>query len=134
MKEAEKAYLAGIVDGEGTVTLSKNRSNQTPSPEVAIANNSLELLEWVRSRFGGTIVSKKKRLKHHRDSYAWALRYDKALGFLKKIRPYLIVKKAQADLILKYYKSVTHRAGRYDACLLEKKMRLVAKIRKLNQR
>ncbi len=134
MDEVEKAYLAGIVDGEGTVTLMKHHKNETPIPFVAIANNSLKLLKWVKAKVGGLIASKKKRLPHHHDSYAWSVRQDRALRFLNEIKGYLIIKKPQADLITKKYKSVTHRAGKYTPKMLEQKMRLVAKIRELNQR
>ncbi len=134
MKEAEKAYLAGIIDGEGTVTLARNRKNETPSPSVTVANNNLELLEWIKGLVGGTIISKKKHKAHHSDSYAWAMRSDKAIQLLKDVRQYLIVKKPQADLIINKYKSVTHRAGKYTPEMLEKKTRLVAEIRMLNKR
>ena len=61
MEEVVKAYLAGIVDGEGTVTLMKHHKNETPSPAVTVSNNSLKLLKWIQARVGGGITSKKKR-------------------------------------------------------------------------
>lgn len=134
LKEIEKAYLAGIIDGEGTVTLTRQRKNQTATPSVSVANNNLKLLKWIKSLLGGTIISKKKRKVDHHDSYAWMIRYDSALRFLKEIRGFLIVKRPHADLILKKYKSVTHRAGKYTPAMYKKKMQLVAEIRKLNQR
>ncbi len=134
LEEVEKAYLAGIVDGEGTVTLMKHHKNETPTPSVAVANNNLKLLEWIKSIVGGVIVSKKKYKPHHKNSYAWSVRQDRAIRFLDEIKKYLIIKKPQADLITQEYKSVTHRAGKYTPEMLDKKMRLVAKIRELNQR
>ena len=134
MDEVEKAYLAGIVDGEGTVTLTRHRKEETPGPRVTVANNNLRLLEWIKSRAGGVIVSKRKRKPHHNDSYAWCVQQNRAIRFLGEIKQYLIVKKPHADLILQKYKSVTHRAGKYTPEMLKKKMRLVAQIRKLNQR
>jgi len=134
LEEVEKAYLAGIVDGEGTVTLTRHRKKETPGPRVAVANNNLKLLEWIKSRVGGVIVSKKKRKPHYSDSYAWYAQQDRAIRFLDEIKQYLIIKKPHADLILQKYKSVTHRAGKYTPEMLRKKMRLVAQIRKLNQR
>jgi hypothetical protein len=134
LKEVEKAYLAGIIDGEGTVTLTRQRKNEHPVPSVTVANNSLALLEWIRSLVGGTIIFKKRRKAHHSDSYAWSIRFDKALRLLAELQPYLIVKRPQTDLILLKYKSVTHRAGKYSPEMLEAKMRLVAEIRKLNKR
>lgn len=134
MEEVEKAYVAGIVDGEGTVTLMKHHRNETPTPNVSVANNNLELLKWLKSIYGGTITNKKKRLPHHNDSYAWYVRQDRAIRFLNEIKQYLIIKKQHAELITSTYKLVTHRAGKYTPEMLAKKYALVAKIRKLNQR
>ena len=88
MKAVEKAYLAGIVDGEGTVTLAKHHKNETPVPSVAIANNNLEMLLWVRKRAGGIITRKKRRRFYHSESFAWSVRQDRALRFLKEIEPF----------------------------------------------
>lgn len=135
MEEAEKSYIAGIVDGEGTVTLMRHHNNETPTPYVSVANNSLVLLKWLKAKVGGgVIVSKRKNKPHHSDSYAWYICQDRSLRFLSEIRRYLVVKKPQADLLVEKYKSVTHRAGKYTPVMLSKKMRLVAQIRKLNQR
>ena len=134
MVELEKAYLAGIVDGEGTVTLMKHHKNETPLPFVSIANNNLKLLQWIKHRCGGLIASKKKYKPQHNDSFAWSVRHDRALRFLKEIVKYLIIKKPQATLILKKYKAVTHRAGKYTLKMFSDKMKLVAKIRELNRR
>ena len=134
MNQVEKAYLAGIVDGEGTVTLSRHHKNETPAPCVSVANNDLRLLKWIKNRVGGVIVTKKKYKIHHNDSYAWSIRQDRAIRFLKEIKQYLIIKKQQAELITKSYKMVTHRAGKYSQAMLTRKNKLVAKIRALNQR
>ncbi|MEW5758266.1 MAG: hypothetical protein AB1755_02170 [Candidatus Omnitrophota bacterium] len=134
LKEVEKAYLAGIVDGEGTVTLMRHHRNETHTPYVSVANNNLKLLKWIKIKIGGVVISKKKRMSHHNNSYAWYVCQNRAIDFLNEIKRYLIIKKPQADLITEKYKSVTNRAGKYTKALLNKKMRLVAKIRKLNQR
>ena len=134
MVKLEKAYVAGIVDGEGTVTLMKHHRNETPIPCVSIANNNLKLLHLIKHGYGGLICSKRKYQSHHRDSFVWSVRHNRALWFLKEIIQYLIVKKPQATLILKKYKSVTHRAGKYTPKMLKAKMELVAKIREMNQR
>ena len=134
LNEVEKAYIAGIVDGEGTIGLWRHHKNETASPMVTIANNSLDLLQWIQSKVGGNICSKKKRQAHHGDSYALSLKQDRAICFLNEIKSYLIIKKQQAELITGEYKTVTHRAGKYTPEMLVKKEALVAKIRKLNQR
>jgi hypothetical protein len=134
LSEVEKSYLAGIVDGEGTIGLWRHHKNETQTPNVTVANNSLELLEWIKARVGGTIISKKKRLAHHSDSYAWSIRQNRAIEFLNDIKEYLIIKRPQAELITGRYKSVTHRAGKYTPEMLAKKEALVAEIKELNKR
>ncbi|MFA5271690.1 MAG: LAGLIDADG family homing endonuclease [Candidatus Omnitrophota bacterium] len=134
MDEVTKAYLAGIVDGEGTVTLSRHHKHETPAPLVSISNTSLKLLIWIRRKCGGIITSKKISKLHHTQSYVWRLRQNSALCFLNEIKKYLIVKKEQAELITKEYKRVTSRTGKYTAQLLRKKEKLVNEIRALNQR
>ena len=134
MTEVEKAYIAGIVDGEGSIGLWRHHKNETHTPNVTIANNSLPLLQWIQSKAGGHIVSKKKRQAHHGDSYAWSVRQDRAIKFLNEIKAYLILKKPQAELITGEYKAVTHRAGKYTPEMLMKKEALAAQIRSLNKR
>lgn len=134
MEEVEKAYLAGIVDGEGTATLMKHHPNETPTPQVAVYNTSLKLLNWIKSIYGGIICSRKKHAIHHKNAYVWDVRQDRAIRFLNEIKKYLIIKKPQAELITSSYKSVTHRAGKYTPEMLKRKNELVAKIRRLNQR
>ena len=134
MEKVIKAYLAGIIDGEGTITLTRLHKNETPCPVVSVSNTSLPLLKWIQLRVGGNISSKKIAKIHHTQSYVWSIRQNRALYLLDEIKEYLIVKRKHADLITKEYKKVTHRAGKYTPELLKKKNSLVKKIRTLNQR
>lgn len=60
MTETEKAYIAGIIDGEGSVMLQRIHKNEHPSPCVSITSTTLELLEWVKDTVGkGRVISKK---------------------------------------------------------------------------
>lgn len=60
MNETEKAYIAGIIDGEGSIMLQRFHAKEYPSPCVSIASTTLELLKWIKKTVGkGVIVSKK---------------------------------------------------------------------------
>ena len=48
MLETEKAYIAGIIDGEGSIMLTRLHKNQYHSPCVSIASTDSELLQWVK--------------------------------------------------------------------------------------
>ncbi|MFH1875102.1 MAG: LAGLIDADG family homing endonuclease [Pseudomonadota bacterium] len=135
MKLQEKAYIAGIIDGEGTVTLTRKHKNETPTPVISIANNSLELLKWLKVKLcTGTITKRTKRKAHHNQAFVYEIRDDKALKFLAEIKDLLIIKKPHAKLLIDCYKKVTPRNGKYTKEMMAKKMKLVAEIRRLNKR
>ena len=60
MRDEIKSYIAGIIDGEGSIMLISNHKNQLPSPCISISSSTLELLEWIKSATNvGTIIKKK---------------------------------------------------------------------------
>ena len=135
MNLADRAYIAGIIDGEGTITLVRKHINENYSPEVSVANTNLNLLNWLKKKTdGGVILKKQKRSERHSDAYTWKLRGNKALDLLSKVQELLIIKKQHAELLLRNYKEYTPRNGRYTSEQLQNKMKLVAEIRKLNSR
>ncbi|WP_297637993.1 hypothetical protein [uncultured Clostridium sp.] len=122
MTETEKAYIAGIIDGEGSIMLQRIHKNEFPSPCVSIASTTLELFDFIKKAYGkGTIIKKKNyNLERHKDCYSYVLRRNDAIDFLKEISPYLIIesKKKRANLIITKYKKLTPRNGRYTKELL----------------
>lgn len=125
MLETEKAYIAGIIDGEGSIMLQRFHSNEFPAPCVSIASTSLELLEWIKKTVEkGAIISKKNyNPEVHKDCYSYVLRRNDAIYLIKEIYPYLIIdsKRKRAELILTNYKALTPRNGRYSLEMLEAK-------------
>lgn len=125
MLETEKAYIAGIIDGEGSIMLQRFHTNEFPAPCVSIASTSLELLKWIKQTTEkGTIISKKNyNPEVHKDCYSYVLRRNDAIYLIKEIYPYLIIesKRKRAKLILENYKALTPRNGRYSLEMLEAK-------------
>ena len=117
MTETEKAYIAGIIDGEGSIMLQRIHKNEYPSPCVSIASTSLELLNWLKKTIGkGMIISKKNyNPEVHKDCYSYVLRRNDAIKLIDEICPYLVIdsKKKRAKLIIEKYKALTPRNGRY---------------------
>lgn len=135
MTSEEKAYIAGIIDGEGTVTLSRAHVEELPAPKVSVANNSLELLKWIKGKVGsGVIIKRSRREPQHKDHYVLDISNNWALDLLMEVKEYLIIKKPHAELLISRYKTLTPRNGRYTKELLAGKMQLVNEIRALNQR
>lgn len=126
MTEVEKAYIAGIIDGEGSIMLTRFHKNELPSPCVSIASTSIELLTWIKEVTNiGTIKGKKNYNKdNHKDSFSYVIKHDNTINLLIEIYPYLILndKKKRAHMIINEYKSLTPRNGRYSENLLEQKL------------
>ncbi|MGY0373025.1 LAGLIDADG family homing endonuclease [Clostridium sp. JNZ J1-5] len=125
MTPEERAYIAGIIDGEGSIMLLKFHSNQFPAPCISISSTTPELLEWIKSKtLVGTIKNKKNyNTLKHKNSFIYTVKYDHAIKLLKEIEPYLILnsKKERAKLIINNYKNVTTRNGRYSDAQLKAK-------------
>lgn len=118
MTEFEYAYIAGVIDGKGSIMLLKFHKNQNPSPCISISSSTIELLYYIKSRVNaGTIRGKKNyNLDRHKDSFTYEARFNKALELLKEIAPYLVIeaKRKKAELIISKYKKVTPRNERYN--------------------
>lgn len=113
--DVEAAYAAGILDGEGSICITRNHSDRWPSPQVSVASNDRELLDWLRLRYGGSITTKQPRKPQHSIAYDWKLTDRRALHFLQIVKPYLVIERKirRCDLLLKAYIDCTPRNGRY---------------------
>ena len=121
--KADAAYIAGLIDGEGTVTLTRKHKNENRQLCVSISSTEMELLEFVLSATGvGKITNKKASKSHHSRSYAYAVYNRQALALLEQTLPYLrSYKRDRAALILKDYLTVTPRNGKYTTEILVRK-------------
>ncbi len=133
LSDIEAAYVAGIIDGEGSIQFTRNRKSRWPSPAVSVASTDRELLEWLRSRIGGTIIQKRTYSPTHSRSFDWKLTDRRALQFLKLVRPFLVIKRkiVRCDLLLSKYLACTPRNGRYTSEMAAKKRELIERFASL---
>lgn len=119
----DAAYIAGLIDGEGTITLSRKHRNENRHIVVSISNTERELLEYVLTSVGaGKITSKKTSKEHHTQSYTYAISNRQALDLLEQITRYLkTYKRLRAELVLKSYIALTPRNGYYTPELLKQR-------------
>ena len=116
MSKEDFIYAAGLIDGEGTITLSRGSARDLyRHPVVSVPSCTTTLVETMKSLFGGCISNKKPSKPKHALSQAWCVRYDAAITCLKQILPFLREpeKIRRAKLILDEYKGLTPRNGRY---------------------
>ena len=104
-----KQYLAGFIDGEGylsVVTHSDTRTKRefTLQPVIAIGSVDKIILDEISKITTGKFQSRKKQ-KNNKQLYALYIQDLDGIQYcLKKILPYLVIKKEQAILLNEYVK------------------------------
>lgn len=99
LTETEKAYLAGLFDGEGTVGYYFKTKLKYHLAQVAIYNSDPRIMVWIKARlpFGSIATNKVTQYR----GWSWVASGKNNLKeFLLAIRPYLIIKANQVDLLL----------------------------------
>lgn len=111
----QAAYLAGLVDADGTVTLSRRHKNEHRHPVVSICNTDRNLLEYCLKLTGvGKITRKATTSNKHSVSFTYAAYNRQALALMDSLQPYLKTYKAKrVAFILDRYLAVTPRNGKY---------------------
>jgi hypothetical protein len=117
---ADAAYLAGLIDGEGSVGLTRRHARDNRQLVLSIANTDEAILIWVLNKTGvGKITDKRIARAHHTPSYTYTVANRQALAILAQCARYMIsCKRQRADLALAEYVSVTPRNGRYSRELI----------------
>src|SRR5262249_52888198 len=104
-----------LIDGEGTITLTRYHRNENRRLVVSISNNERSLLEYVLHAVGaGRIATKRTYKNTHAPSFAYVVNNRQAFDLLLQVTPFLNSYKAtRAELILKNYIRLTPRNGKY---------------------
>jgi len=111
MKASKWPYLAGLIDSDGCICISKYKKNANGHPgyivTVSVTNTKEELMKWLIRYFGGRYFTQwrhsDERAKNKRLIYTWRVsgrknREEVLLGTI----PYLVLKREQALLALKF--------------------------------
>ena len=105
MSKAKFSYLAGIIDGEGCITIGAGRKETCINYNaiVSVQNTSKKLIDWLQSKFGGQVYLSKKATEKTKAAWMWRLTQKKAIEILLlAVLPYLIIKHEQAKVLLAY--------------------------------
>jgi len=111
----DAAYIAGLIDGEGTITLTRKHRNENRQLAVSISSTERNLLEYVKETLdAGKITRKRITQPQHTPSFTYAVYNRQALWLLAQVKPYLRGYKAgRTRLILRDYLRLTPRNGKY---------------------
>ena len=90
LSKTDAAYIAGPIDGEGTIGLVRKHRNDYRQLGISISSTESALLEFVQTAFEtGDISSKRRDKTHHAQSYTFAVYNRQALDLLKQVYPFL---------------------------------------------
>ena len=103
LSDTEKAYMAGILDGEGSLSiLGRYDNNLYWGLQIGMTNR--EVLKLFQNKLGGQLLKEKLEM-NRKQMYRYQLRnQNRVYFFLKDILPYLIVKKEKSEEAIKYIK------------------------------
>lgn len=146
MTKIEKAYIAGLLDGEGCIHISRTKTNKIDgyikpykySLHVRIRTCDTVLSQYCHSKFGiGSLHKCKAYKSNHNESYEWHVASNNALQILKILLPYLKLKKGHAEIGIKYQKNkrnVTHKGKKLPIENYRFQQKCYKQLKKLNKR
>lgn len=130
LKLEEKVYIAGIIDGEGTITLYVHGGIMTSI--IDLCNNHLGLIDWLEEHLH--CGSRYTNINHKRVRPTYHIKFYRLLdvkALLEQVLPYLIVKRKQAELVLEFCNlRLQDKFLEYNPKLYD----LAIEVRKLNER
>ena len=120
MNEIEKAYIAGLFDGEGCIQLHRNNyKGKRPTAWQAmcvISQKNAKFLKEIRDLIGYGTSSKT----------TYAVGFRMAAQLISDLQPYLRLKQNQAGLFLEACLLLRHKSRRFPSSTIEKRLEEIA--------
>lgn len=127
---ADAAYIAGFIDGEGSIFLEKRKNKA--SLRLSVSNTNKAVMDWIIEKIGvGVVHSGRKQSEKNKQVHIFILSGESVETLLKQIEPYLIVKKEQAKLALETQERLRNPALNADRVWQQE---YIAQMRSMNKR
>lgn len=130
------AWCAGIIDGEGTITLSDSGKGSIV-PRILLTMTHEATVQRVHSilKIGNVTRPVAKQANHHKQKFSWSLGGAPAILVIRLLYPYLFTKKPQADLAIEYAeKCMLGRGNKASEATKILRQVLADEMRELNKR
>lgn len=117
-------YMAGLIDGEGTITLWNRTNSKFRTPVVSCSSTTYAIIEFLLKTYGGTVCKQKVRQPHHKQSWSWRVVQNRAINVCSDLHNILLEpdKAHRAKMIALEYPKVTLRNGKYSKEQFAKKL------------
>lgn len=142
LTKIQLAYAAGIMDGEGTITIVNSkcqtcRRDRRHRTAIMMSNTNLKVVKLFQSWFGGSLITLPHRELDRKQQYRWTLTsLDDELDFLYALQPYLIIKRKHAEIAIEFLLGAHKQWNQWTLTDAEfdRREKLHIKIKRLNQR
>ncbi len=144
MTEFEVGYLAGIIDGEGSIALysrGERSGRRRPVPVITIVSTDRELLEYIAALVGrGSIRARKTDNPNWKQCFQLRWRgLEDIYRICSLIDGRVIIKRGQVDIMLTFIGVRKALCGRHDSKwspeeTFDEEFALMERMRLLNQR
>lgn len=104
-------YVAGLFDGEGCIIIARQEfpNHVRYQLHVHIAMSDPRALIAVQKECGGSFHwGTQRKNPAHRPLHSWHVTSRAALDFLRRVEPYLIVKRDEAKLAIEFQEGMCH--------------------------
>ncbi len=109
LQETDKAYLAGLIDGEGSIYIGKSKPNNlagTKNPtyrlSLDITSTYYPIIKYLVDLYGGWVHYREG--KGRKNSWASQWQGQRVCEILEFVFPYLIIKREEALVAINYQK------------------------------
>jgi hypothetical protein len=132
LSETEIAYIAGILDGEGSIHISLTNQG-TFLQRLGISNTNKNLIRWLNRKIGSDYIHSFK-YKKRRTCYSLCFeKRERVEILLKTFLPFLIVKRKQAEVMLEYI-ALRQQHLKPNDPYTNRELTLYLELKKLNRR
>ncbi|SRR5258708_21876446 len=113
--ELTYAYLAGAIDADGFITISRNQPSASRKDgrksiyyvaKVGLSEISPIIPDLLHETFGGWRGKHQPSNPQHKEWYIWQVTNAKVEEVLKSLLPYLRLKRTQAELVLQFVEAM----------------------------
>lgn len=111
-KDTDLAYFAGIVDGEGCLTIGTYANTKKGTPiwntYLQVSNTDEALIDWIVAVFGcnKVLYTPNQTPKNSRKLvYRWQCTGERLLHLCELILPYIVAKKRQVEIMIEIRKT-----------------------------
>ena len=135
MQQTECAYIAGLLDGEGTFSAGVKANDNEYYARVAIFNTDLDVLKWIRKTTGfGWVGKGSGSSDRDRVVYCWSVSGRQAEPIVRELIPFLQIKKRQAKAWIVFRSTFDGTSKPLTDGVRKIRRALITKIQALNQK